>query len=262
MTEWRFIDSGPRTASYNMGLDEAIAVMVRKGSSPPTLRFYGWDRPSVSIGSFQKVSDIDFGYCLTRGMPVVRRPTGGRAILHGDELTYSFSSKNEGFFLGGLLDSYRHLSRAFTAAFRAMGLEITVKSERESGRNLSRSALCFKSTSYGEISLKGRKLVGSAQKRWKDGLLQQGSIPYAVDEENMMRVFNLSSPGLKEAMVGLREASPDLDPEEFKKAIRSSFEEAFGISFRFLGPSREEEHLALELEHRKYLSPQWTLQKD
>lgn len=262
MSEWRFIGSELCTASYNMAVDEAIAITVRKGASPTTLRLYGWEQPSVSLGSFQKISDIDLRYCITKNLPVVRRPTGGRGILHGDELTYSFSSKNEGSFSGGLLDSYRQLSRAFKSALDMLGLEITMKMEREQGRNLTRSALCFKSTSYGEISFKRKKLIGSAQKRWKDGLLQQGSIPYTINEEDTKKIFNLDpSTDLKSSMVGLKELVPDLSPEQFKKVIMVAFEEAFQITFIPSSLSQEEAHLAHELDAQRYLSREWTFQR-
>ena len=101
---WRLINSGTGSASYNMALDEAIAISVRKGGSPPTLRLYSWDMPSVTLGCFQKIRDIDIEYCRDASIPVVRRPTGGRAILHNKELTYSFSAKtdNDFFFKGHL----------------------------------------------------------------------------------------------------------------------------------------------------------------
>lgn len=262
MTEWRFIDSGPCAASYNMALDEAIALSVRKGTSAPTLRLYGWERPSVSLGSFQKTTDINYRYCVDNGIPVVRRPTGGRGILHGDELTYSFSSRNEGFFSGGLLDSYRQLSAAFKSALELLGLDVTMKKERESGTTLNRTALCFRSTSYGEISFQAKKLIGSAQKRWKDGLLQQGSLPYAIDEEGTRKIFSLSpSAELKDGMIGLREALPGLDPERLGDAIRVSFEKAFLIRFRRSDLSPEEDRFARELEVRKYRSSHWNLQR-
>ncbi|MCL5023895.1 MAG: lipoate--protein ligase family protein [Nitrospirae bacterium] len=261
MTEWRFIDSGPCAASYNMALDEALALTVQKGDPPPVLRLYGWERPSVSLGSFQKITDIDLDYCLSRAIPVVRRPTGGRAILHGDELTYSFSSRNEGSFSGGLLASYRQLSTAFVSALETLGLRVTMKEERETGRNLSRSPLCFRSTSYGEISHEGRKLVGSAQKRWKHGLLQQGSIPYSVDEEGTKRIFaHASSTQAEEAMTGLRDLLPGLDPAAFREAIKSSFEKTFRVTFRCSVPSPEEECLARELEAQRYLPRDRVLQ--
>ncbi len=255
MTEWRLIDSGLCAASHNMAVDEAIAISVRRGAAPPTLRLYGWDRPSVSLGAFQKTMDINERYCEANNIPVVRRPTGGRAIFHVDELTYSFSSRNEGFFSRGLLDSYRQLSTAFKSALETLGLDVTMKKERESGRNLNRTPLCFRVASYGEISFRARKLIGSAQKRWKDGLLQQGSIPYAIDKEGTRKIFNLS-PGfdVKDRMIGLRDILPGLDPEKFRETVRVSFEETFGVRFHYSGLSPEEDLLARELEARKYRS--------
>jgi len=245
-----------------MALDEAISLSVRKGLSPPTLRLYGWEGPSVSIGLFQKISDIDLVYCIKKNLPVVRRPTGGRAILHGDELTYSFSSANEGSFSGGLLDTYRQLGSTLKLALAMLGMDISLKNERIEGRNPTRSPLCFKSTSYGELSCKGKKLVGSAQKRWKNGFLQQGSLPYVIDESTTRKIFNIpSSSDLKDAMIGLRDAVPDIDPERLKDAIRDSFERTFRIRLLYSGLSPEEYHLARELEVQKYGSQEYTLQR-
>ena len=255
MTEWRLVDSGPCAASYNMALDEAIATEVRKGNAPATLRFYGWERASVSLGLFQKITDLNLPYCISNSIPVVRRPTGGRAILHGDELTFSFSAGNEGFFSRGLLDTYRQLSAALKSALDMLGVDITMKTERESGETLTRSPLCFKSTSYGEISCRGNKLIGSAQKRWKDGFLQQGSIPYVIDEESTRKIFNFAPfSDIRDGMIGLREVLPDLDPEQFKEAIRISFEKTFRLRFRCSGLSPEEVRLARELAVQKYRS--------
>lgn len=258
MIEWRLIESGAGSASYNMALDEAIAVETRKGKAPPTLRFYGWERTSVSLGSFQKITDLNMPFCDSNSIPVVRRPTGGRAILHGDELTYSFSAVNGGLFPGGLLDTYWQLGSALKSALEMLGADITMKTARGSGQTLTRSPLCFRSTSYGELSFRGRKLIGSAQKRWKDGFLQQGSIPYVIDEVNIRTIFG---PGVSseagDDMTGLKEVLPDFDADRLREAIRVSFEDRFRISFRCSGPSPEELHLARELEARKYRSPHW-----
>src|SRR5208337_2023965 len=151
MTSWRFIESGPCAAAYNMALDEAIAAAVRNGDSPPTLRLYGWLEPSVSLGAFQKITDIDTSYCAAHALHVVRRPTGGRGILHGEELTYSFSARNEGLFSQGLLDAYRKISTAFSLGLQRLGLYVEMKTRRERGSNFERSPLCFQSTSYGEL---------------------------------------------------------------------------------------------------------------
>lgn len=266
---WRLIDSGPCDAAYNMALDEAIAINVRSGDLPPTLRLYGWLSPSVSLGSFQKITDINLQYCIRNNIPVVRRPTGGRGILHGDELTYSFSAKNEGKFSAGLLETYRKLSAAFQFALNKIGLNVTIKMRREAGRNLTRSPLCFQSTSYGEISFDGKKLIGSAQKRWSDGFLQQGSIPYSINYEKLTGVFNINNELLVTSaefkkenvnfkMAGLKELLKDLDDRRFKEYIKSAFEEVFNITLVDSQPSRREEELALRLLSEKYQNPQWT----
>jgi lipoate-protein ligase A len=242
-----------------MALDEAIATEVRKESAPPTLRLYGWDRASVTLGCFQKTSDINIEYCQSQDIPVVRRPTGGRAILHGDELTYSFSAKTDrGPFSRGLLDSYKRISMAFIIAFRKIGVRAGQKNEREKGRVLSRSPLCFQSSSYGEILIENKKLVGSAQKRWNDGLLQQGSIPYISQEKKLEGIFGAEKTAyLRDCMKALKDIVPLLDENAFRRAVASSFKEAFGVRLLLSAPSKEESLLAEELLHQKYLQDYW-----
>ena len=261
--EWRLIDSGPCEAFYNMAFDEAIATEVRKGSAPPTLRLYGWGRASVTLGCFQKTSDINIEYCKFHDIPIVRRPTGGRAILHGDELTYSFSARTDrGPFSHGLLDSYKRISMAFLIAFRKIGVRAGQKNEREKGRVLSRSPLCFQSSSYGEILLENKKLAGSAQKRWDNGLLQQGAIPYLSQEEKLEGIFGAEkTASLRDCVMALKDCLPLLDEDAFRKAVISSFEEAFGISLLLSAPSQEESLLAEELLHRKYLQAHWNFRQ-
>ena len=262
-TKWRLIHSGPCDAFYNMALDEAIATEVRLGAAPPTLRLYGWDRPALTLGCFQKTSGINVEYCRSRDIPVVRRPTGGRAILHGDELTYSFSAgTDQGPFSHGLLDSYRRISVAFSTAFRKIGVTASPKKEREKGRVLSRSPLCFQSSSFGEILTDNKKLLGSAQKRWTNGLLQQGSVPYLSQEEKMAGIFGAEkTAALRDCMKALKEILPLLDEDAFRKAVVSSFEEAFGIRLLQSAPLLEESLLAEELLQRKYLQDHWNLRQ-
>jgi len=257
--EWRLIDSGPGDAFWNMALDEAISTETRKETAAPTLRLYSWDKPSLTLGCFQKISDIDNEYCLEDNIPVVRRPTGGRAILHVDELTYSFSAGIiTGPFSSGLLDSYKKISSAFTLAFRKIGIIAEQRADREKGRVLSRTPLCFQSSSFGEILLDNKKMLGSAQKRWGDGLLQQGSIPYRSDEKMTNRIFGAAETELLgQRMRTLQEILPSFNGEAFKKAVISSFEENFGIRLRLSVQSEEESLLAMELRDRKYLQPHW-----
>lgn len=262
---WRFIDTGPCGAAYNMALDEAIAIAVRKDSVPPTLRLYRWDVPSVSIGCFQKTSDVDVEYCIEKHFPIVRRPTGGRAILHTNELTYSFSVKTTSEpFSRGLFDSYKRISSAFAHALSKFGLPPELKLQRETRRSPRhvKNPLCFQSTSYGEISVSNNKVVGSAQKRWTDGLLQQGSIPYSIDKEEMFKVFRLESGQMSgKLIIGLKDIFPELNPDDFKNVIRISFEETFNVRLIPSSPSREEVSLAKELETQKYLSHEWNFKR-
>ncbi len=263
---WRFIDSGPCVAAYNMALDEAIATEVRRDKSPPTLRLYGWDMTYISIGCFQKISDIDIEYCTEKHIPFVRRPTGGRAILHKHELTYSFSIKTiHGLFSKGLIDSYKKISIALGSALSKIGLSPELKLLREtrnaSATRHSKSPLCFQSTSFGEITINNKKVVGSAQKRWTDGLLQQGSIPFAIDRDELLRIFRLESTRVVKGEIVLKDIFPDLNIDDLKDAIRISFEENFDARLITSSPSQEEASLAQELEAQKYLSHQWNFKR-
>lgn len=267
MTEkWRLIDTGSCDAAYNMALDEAVAFHVRKESSPPTLRLYGWNVPSVSIGCFQKISALDTGYCTENTIPIVRRPTGGHAVLHDCEITYSFSVKTaSGPFSRGLFDSYKKICSALGLALSKLGFSPELKLVREKQKSLfaensPRNPLCFRSLSYGEISVDNTKVIGSAQKRWPDGLLQQGSIPLSLDRDAVTRIFRLP---VQEASTsaGLYSMSHELTMDLVKENIRIAFEEIFAIDFVFASPAEEEARLACTLEAEKYLSPEWNFRR-
>jgi lipoate-protein ligase A len=268
MTAWRFIDTGLRTASFNMSLDEAIAIAVRQDMVPPTLRIYSWTEPSVSIGCFQRIGDIDIEYCSKNHISLVRRPTGGRAIFHSNDITYSFSAKtNAGIFSKGLLDSYKKIGIALLLAFAKMGISPELKLFRDmrrssSGANYHRNPFCFRSVSFGEITINNKKIVGSAQRRWTDCLLQQGSIPFLIEKNEIVKIFRLNPlQEMREPVIGLKEVCPELDYEKFKDVVRISFEETFDKRFIFSPPSEEEISLARELEAKKYLSHEWTFRR-
>lgn len=251
---WRLIDTGPQDAFWNMALDEALSTVIRRDCLPPALRFYGWKSPSLTIGCFQRTAGIDLDYCMKKGIPVVRRPTGGRAILHGRELTYSFSSRPEGHFSGGLHETYRKISRALLMALRSLGIRAGME-EGKAGA-YSGSPLCFQARSYGELSAGGRKIAGSAQRRWRDGFLQQGSIPYFIDIAETDMIFGRAAASDEGLSV-----FPELDDCGFKEAVRAAFEEVFRVELRPAGAEPLEEALALELLSAKYLRPEWNLRR-
>jgi lipoyl(octanoyl) transferase len=257
--KWRFIESGRYDAFENMAIDEAISSSVRKGLSPPTLRIYGWKTPSLSIGRFQKTAGLDLDYCRTHDIPFVRRPTGGRAVLHDDEITYSFSAPSTGIFSDGLFDSYRRIASAFDLFFRELGLTAEIRRARNSGDARGGSGACFLTTSFSEFTVEGKKIIGSAQRRWVDGLLQQGSIPLLVDIVMMRVVMNLPTGAGKIPFVGLKDLLPELRAELLGVKIRTAFENAFGISFSSSQLTREEEADADVLKNARYRSLQWNL---
>ncbi|NOY64709.1 MAG: lipoate--protein ligase family protein [Nitrospirae bacterium] len=260
---WRLIDSGTCDAYMNMAIDEAIAISVRQELAPPTLRFYQWQGPSVTLGCYQRSEEVDLLYCEKSNIPVVRRPTGGRAILHGEDLTYSFSSKNTPpYFSEGLLKTYNHISAAFLEALKNLGFHAVMKTRKEKGRVLTGSSICFQSVSFGEITIENKKIIGSAQKRWPDGFLQQGSILLRLNTDEMLRVFRDSrAEEIASSMTGLYHYQPSLDTERLKENIQNAFEETFGVELKVSSLTEEEYSLAIKLCNEKYTQQEWTLSR-
>ncbi len=250
---------GPVQAHENMARDEAVGLMVKQGKSPPTLRLYQWQGLSVTIGRYQKASEVDLTRCAELNIPVVRRPTGGRAILHGQDLTYSFSSQSVGeFFSGSLLQSYGHISQAFLIAFNALGIPAELKTRKEKGRVLVGSPLCFQSVSFGEITIKGKKVIGSAQRRWEDAFLQQGTIMLRVPAQLQAELFiNTSVETITSSMCGLLEYADNISIEILQQAIAEAFEKYFKVSLKQQALSPEELALTEKLLQEKYLQDQY-----
>lgn len=177
---WRFIYTGINDSYFNMAVDEALLNSVRKGS-PPVLRLYEWNPATVSIGYFQAVKKtVDLDKCDKSGVKLVRRITGGRAVLHHEELTYSFCGSSKDFpELGrNVVETYQRISLALLSSLKALGIEAEwgkPKEEKLSAKP-SYNLPCFSSFSRYEISFQGRKLIGSAQRRFGDFFLQHGSI--------------------------------------------------------------------------------------
>ena len=178
---WRLIMSGLADGPSNMAVDEAITEAVAAGENPPSLRFYGWQPACLSLGYRQPWTVVDTERCVAAGWDVVRRPTGGRAILHVDELTYSvIAPAGDPRVKGGILESYRRLSEALADGLIMLGLA-SAEAPPDPGTTLPAGLVCFDGPSNYEISHKGRKLVGSAQVRKKNVVLQHGTLPLIGD---------------------------------------------------------------------------------
>jgi lipoate-protein ligase A len=164
-----------------MAVDMAILEAVAARESLPTLRLYAWTPPCLSLGYGQRIADVDHERLQERGWDIVRRPTGGRAILHTDELTYSVAlPSDDDLAAGTVVESYRRLSRALMSGLEQLGARLESNpTAQASGDRLG--PVCFETPSHYEITWAGRKLVGSAQVRRAGGVLQHGSVPLVGD---------------------------------------------------------------------------------
>ncbi|MEW6600894.1 MAG: biotin/lipoate A/B protein ligase family protein [Nitrospirota bacterium] len=257
----RIINDGAAPAFFNMALDEAISECVRQKASPPTLRLYEWDRPSLSIGCFQKISDIDTAYCREKGYPVVRRPSGGRAVLHDSELTYSFSSPADApVFNSSLLENYAVISRALLSALKMIGIEAEASSNRKRGGGIRHPA-CFRAVSYGEISVGGKKLIGSAQKRYRDGFLQHGSILLSFRPEIMCKVLGEDLDDNFHDIGGINDGEGTISVNNLRAALKEAFEKTLNVKLISDVPTKSELALAKQLERTKYSTGEWNFSR-
>ena len=197
---WRLLRHGAATGAENMAVDEAIAQAIAAGLVPPTLRFYAWAPPCVSLGRNQPAKGVDVSRCASRGYDVVRRPTGGRAILHTDEMTYSIVASPEHRLMQGyVLDSYLRISHGLVAGLRRLG----IAAEEAPGTNRAGpdvSAACFEVPSAYEIVAGGRKILGSAQARRSTSVLQHGSLPLVGDLTRVVDCLAFDDEAEREAL--------------------------------------------------------------
>ena len=180
---WRLINTGEADGATNMAIDEAILRAVAAELVLPTLRFYAWQPACLSLGQAQSSNDVDWEACAARGYHVVRRPTGGRAILHTDELTYSVTAPEaEPRVAGGIVESYRRLSEGLLEGLRLMSVPgIEAHHPEAEQQRASENPVCFQVPSTYEITVGGKKLIGSAQVRREGAVLQHGTLPLVGD---------------------------------------------------------------------------------
>lgn len=258
---WRFIDNGSHNAFYNMALDETISESVRKGFSPPTLRLYQWTQPSVSLGYFQKVSDINIDYCQRKSYQLVRRLTGGKAVLHNSELTYSISARNDTkpFKGKGLLENYMIISTVLVTALKTLNVDAKITSSRIKQQT---DSFCFKTSSYSEITVNGQKIIGSAQKLYRNGFLQQGSILMDINPEELNKIFKNYAIGETSYEVGtIKKYAPSLSIQDLKTALKEAFEKILGTELILKEPTELELDNARKLQVKKYATQEWNFYK-
>lgn len=271
-TIWRLLDTGYLDGPTNMAVDEAIQHLHALGEAPPTLRFYRWQPACLSLGYFQSADSVDFARLRARGLGFVRRPTGGRAILHDRELTYSVVAReDESRVAGGVVESYRRISAGLVAGLLRLGAPVeTAPSAHGEGRVHSRNAACFDVPSDYEVTVGGRKLVGSAQTRKRGVILQHGSLLLEVDCAAIYDLFHFPSQeararlvrDLERRVVSLSEAlGRPVTYEETAAALGEGFAEALDLTFVPGELSEAEQAMAIYLRATKYSTDGWNLSR-
>jgi lipoate-protein ligase A len=263
---WRLLRHGPATGAENMAIDEAITMAIAEGLAPPTLRFYAWAPPCVSMGRNQKSAEVDAGRCAARGYGIVRRPTGGRAILHTDELTYSIIASPDHPLMAGLvLDSYLRLSAGLVAGLTRLGIAA------EPAPGTSRpgpdvSAACFEVPSAYEIVAGTRKVLGSAQARRARSVLQHGSLPLTGDLTRVVDCLTFADEAEREtlrrslhghAATAEELAGRPISYAEAEAAMIAGFGEALALDLAPGELTDAERTWAAELVRDRYGNAEW-----
>lgn len=245
MIVWRYENTGLRSGVFNMEYDETLARRLLTGEGIPTLRLYGWDPPAISLGWNQRADEVAVERAAAAGIDIVRRPTGGRAILHSDELTYSVVMRVRG---KNIMSVYDDISRALVEGLHTLGADVAIEKAQAHFPSLYKTAsavACFSSSARYEIKHRGRKLVGSAQRRYaaedgSDVVLQHGSILLGPDHLRMVEFLRCDRDDVRNRLrEELIEKTTDLSAvlgrralfDETADAIRRGFESAWGITF-------------------------------
>jgi lipoate-protein ligase A len=250
-----------------MAVDEAIAEHVGAGQVPPTLRFYAWKPACLSLGYAQPISDVDYERLRLQGWDVVRRLTGGRAILHVDELTYSVTAPlDEPCVKGGVIESYRRLSQGLLSGLQDLGALVHAERTDRTSRG-AHGPVCFEVPSDYEITAQGKKLLGSAQTRRFGTVLQHGALPLHGDITRICDALAFAEQSEREKArervrrraITLEEALDDrLGLEQVASALAKGFAQALNLDLEESQLSASEQERTVELRAIKYASSEWT----
>lgn len=281
--EWRLIKDGYHTGFMNMAIDEAIMIAHREGLVPPTIRFYQWAPPAVSLGYFQDLKkEIDVDVCKDLGIDIVRRPTGGKAVLHDKELTYSFIIKeNHPLVNDSILETYKKISGGMIRGLFYLGIKAelvplreklkSAPSVNEAKSKISHSdikSICFSVPSQYEVQVEGKKIVGSAQVRKGGIVLQHGSLLIELEKDKLFSVFNFPSAQIREGLKTRFKATSleeilkrKINFSELSEILPRGFEEEFGIRLVKGKLTEQEEKISKDLLENKYSTYEWNYER-
>lgn len=270
---WRLVNTGSLDGAMNMAIDEAILTAHTEGKVPPTIRFYAWNIPTLSIGYFQRVErEVNLPAVREQGVGFVRRATGGRAVLHDQELTYSIIvSEDYPNIPHSVTESYRLFSLGLLEGFRGLGLNAELVSlNKENGKKKAESAACFDSPSWYELVVEGRKVAGSAQTRQRGTILQHGSILLDLDIDLLFSLLSFRSERVKERLQqsfsGKAVAINDLSAQRVTwdqavDAFVEGFAKGMDIELKPEPLTAEEQALAAELAATRYGTDAWNMRR-
>lgn len=265
---WRVIEHPPSNGAWNMAVDEAILTGIIRGTSQPTLRLYAWQPACLSLGYAQPFAEVDTDALKDNGWGIVRRPTGGRAILHTDELTYAvIAHERDPRVAGGVLESYLRLSEALLEALRLLSLspQANEKSPKKSKEGFN--PVCFEVPSNYEITVNGKKLIGSAQARRQGGILQHGALPLYGDLTRILTALKFADELARErakdrllahATTVEMELGSAPDWQQAADAVKQAFQTVLHLSLVPGELTQTEKRRASELHEQKFGHASWT----
>jgi lipoate-protein ligase A len=234
---WQLIIDGAGDGASNMAIDSALLDEVERSAATRTIvRFYGWQTPTVSLGRNQDMGRaVDVDYCLANRIDIVHRPTGGRAVLHDDELTYAVISNDTNSFGDTIYGNYKRVSEALCLGYNRLGVPAVLAPDTRKPTPVTNGGdpPCFMSPSRYELMAHGRKIVGSAQRRVRHSFLQHGSMPITCNRDALARATRLpDSASLEEEMAGIAEflaERPTL--AQLRSEFTRAFQDYFSIEF-------------------------------
>lgn len=263
MQRWRLIVDGASDGATNMAVDDALLDSAAAQRSA-TLRLYTWRPACLSIGYFQPLADVDCAACDSAGVGLVRRPTGGRAVLHADELTYAVAGPLDAPpFDGSVVETYRRLAAALVAGLAELGLAAqSAAPQRPTGRS---GPACFDTAGAHEITIGGRKLVGSAQTRRGGALLQHGAIALDGDPAAVADLLAISPDQRRALRARLAARSTTLalelgrrpDSSAVIAAIARGFAQTLGVQLVADDLTADERSRAARTRAERYASAAW-----
>ena len=261
---WRLINDGPHPGAENMAIDEALLRSFDPAASRPVLRLYGWEPAALSLGRFQKGTEVlDLERCRAARLPIVRRITGGGAIYHADEVTYSIiCAPGQIPPASSIKESFRVLTGFLLAFYQTLGLSAAYALDTvpDAGRLGERTDFCFAGRESFDILVQGAKIGGNAQRRQKGLVFQHGSIPLVNRALDGLAYMRDKTPAHAQGVTSLGECGVSMADDRLRALLAAAFAGHFGVEPEMDTLTKDEQLLAGTLVTHKYARDDWNLE--